>query len=196
MPLFTPNRGYPYSVPGDPADVPAALQALAEAVNDDVQALQDLVGPRPMARVRGTTQVVTGGAAVTFNDLPFELTDFNIGGAVAPITNGTLTINLPGLWFMVGTLVYPSPLPAANIDYVGVKIMDTAANAEIAENSVHSNPALAELQRQMDVGGSAYIPPGSEPYTFNLRGEVGRSAGTAQYALRERTLTVIRMTES
>ncbi|MEU7010355.1 hypothetical protein [Streptomyces sp. NPDC046332] len=194
MPLPTPNRGYPYSVPGDPADVPAAIQALAEAVDADAATLQSLVGPRPMARLRGSTQVVNQ-ANIIPSDLPLETVDFNIGGAVGPIVNGRAEILLDGLWFMFATLVYPAFVPAANIDYVSLQIYNPATNDEFAVNAVHSSPLLAEISRQMDVGGSVLVLSGNNPQQVSLRSEVGRTAGTAQYPLRERTLTLVRMTD-
>ena len=195
MPLPTPNRGYPYPTPGDPADTAGAIQALAEAVNDDVAALQAIVGPRPMARLRGSTTVVNQQAIVP-SDLPLETIDFNIGGAVSPITNGTCEILLPGFWVMFATLVYPAAAPAANIDYVSFQIYNPPSNTEFGINSVHTVATIAELQRQMDVGAAIPLGPLDVPAVFSLRSEVGRTAGLAQYPLRERTLTVIRMTES
>lgn len=196
MPLPTPNRGYPYPIATDPADTAGAVQALAEAINDDVDALQALVGPRPMARLRGSTTVVNQQAVVP-SELPLEEIDFNVGGAVGPIVNGRAEILLPGFWLLFATLVYPAAVPAANVDYLNFRIFNPPSNTDLAVNSTHSFPAISEIQRQMDVGSSVFVanPPGTEAI-IGLRSEVGRTAGLAQYPLRERTLTLIRMTES
>mgnify|MGYP003575567565 CR=1 FL=1 len=195
MPLPTPNRGYPYPIATDPADTAGSIQALAEAINDDVDALQDLVAPRPMARLRGSTTVVNQQAIVP-SDLPLETIDFNVGGAIAPITNGRATILLPGAWLMFATLVYPAAIPAANVDYVSLQIHQPQTNSTFAVNSVHTTATLAEIQRNIDVGAFVWALPGDLPLDISLRSEVGRTAGLAQYPLRERTLTLIRMTES
>lgn len=196
MPAFTVNRGYPYSVPGDPADVPQALQDLAEAVDTDLAALEALVGPRPMARVRGTTPVSVIGAGLTSAQLNMELIDFNVGGAIAPLTNGTVQVLLPGVWFAFATVTCPAPVPAASIDYLGFSIIEPGNN-EIGYMSTHVPAPLAELQRNYDAGGAAFLDPsfpGGD--TLFVRGSVNRSAGSAEYRFADRSLTLIRMTES
>lgn len=194
MPAFTVNRNYPYSVPGDPADVPQALQDLAEAVDTDLTALEALVGPRPMARVRGTTPISVIGSGLTSVQLNMELVDFNVGGAIAPLVNGTVQILLPGHWFIFATVVIPSAPPAGNFDYIGAAIIDQANN-DVGKVSTPTNPPLSELQRNLDTGGSISVTPGVSDTVF-LRGNVQRSAGSAEYRFRDRSLTLIRMTES
>ncbi|MEU2510358.1 hypothetical protein ABZ621_37510 [Streptomyces sp. NPDC007863] len=195
MPGFTVNRGYPYSVPTDPTDVAGDIQALAEAIDADVQTLQSIVGPRPMARVRGITPVTmvgSGGTADT-RELPLELIDFNVGGAIAPLTSGRVRMLLPGMWMAVGTFIYSLP-SGANIAYVGAALVDEA-NIAIGEVNTHLLPAVPETQRNMDVSGMTLINPGLNDTLF-LRAEVRRFSGGAGETFRDRTLLLMRMTES
>lgn len=195
MPAFTVNRGYPYSVPADPAEVPAAIQALAEAVDADLQALQQVVGPRPMARVRGVTPVTTEGPTADFAELPMELIDFNVGGAIAPLTSGRVQVLLPGMWMVVSTYIYAQP-SGSNVASIGVDLMDTASNVEIGRSNTHLFPAGTEFQRNMDVSGMKLVLPGSSD-TLHLRAETRRFAGAGTaVTFRDRSMTLLRMTES
>lgn len=192
MPALTPNRSYPYSVPTDDNDVPGAIQALAEAVDADVQALQALVGPRPMARVRGVTAVTHDGVGSTFGDLYFELVDFNVGGAIGPLTSGHPQILLPGMWLAVATFSYMQP-NGPNITAVGANLVDDD-NVEIGRVSTHLFPSGSEIQRNMDVSGMMFVGPGEGSLT--LRSEVRRASGGSAQTFLTRTLTLLRMTES
>jgi hypothetical protein len=194
MPGLTVNRGYPYSVPTDPADVAGAIQDLAEAVDADLQTLQALVGPRPMARVRGVTPVTLAGATADFADLPLELVDFTVGGAVAPLTGSNVQVLLPGMWLAVATFIYSVPA-GPNVASIGVDIVD-ASNVEVGRVNTHLFPAVPETGRNMDASGMALIVPGLLD-TLKLRAEVRRFAGaTTAVTFRDRTLTLLRMTES
>jgi hypothetical protein len=195
MPGFTVNRGYPYSVPTDPTDVAGDIQALAEAIDTDLQALQAIVGPRPMARVRGVTPVTTEGATADFADLPLELIDFNLGGAIAPLTSGKVQVLLPGMWMVVSTYIYMQPA-GTNVASIGVNIIEAATNTEIGRSSTHLFPAGTEFQRNMDVSGMTNVVPGSLDTLF-LRAETRRfAAASTAVTFRDRTMTLLRMTES
>lgn len=194
MPAFTVNRGYPYPVPTDPTDVAGDIQDLAEAIDADLQALQASIGPRPMARVRGVTPVTLEGATADFADLPLELVDFNVGGAIGPLTDSNVQVLLPGMWLAVATFIYSVP-GGSNVASIGMEIVD-ASNVEIGRVNTHLPPAIPEIQRNMDASGMTLIAPGLLD-TLRLRAEVRRFAGsTAAMTFRDRTLTLLRMTES
>lgn len=195
MPAFTVNRGYPYPVPTDPTDVAGDIQDLAEAVDADLQELQSIVGPRPMARVRGVTPVTSEGVTADFVELPLELIDFNIGGAIAaPLTSGRPQMLLPGMWLGVVTYIYSQPA-GPNVASIGVDLIDVASNTEIGRSNTHMMPAGTEHQRNMDVSGMSLVTPGLTD-TWRLRAEVRRFAGASTaVTFRDRTLTLIRMTE-
>lgn len=192
MPAFTPNRNYPYPVPTDTTDIPGDLQRLAEAVDADVQALQAIVGPRPMVRMRGFTPVIHAGAASTFGELYMEQIDFNIGGAAGPLTNGRLDLLLPGAWLIVGTFTYAPP-GGANVVSIGVNLINALSNSEIGRVNTHLFPAVPEMQRQMDTSGMTFVVASD---SFFLRSEVRRSAGGSSVTFLDRTLLAMRMTES
>ena len=194
MPGSTINRAYPYPVPTDPTDVAGDIQDLAEAIDADLQALPASVGPRPMARVRGVTPVTMEGATADSATLPLELVDFNIGGAIAPLTGSNVRILLPGMWLVVATFIYSIP-NGPNVASIGVDIVD-ATNTEVGRANTHLFPAVPELQRNMDVSGMTNVVPGSLD-TLRLRAEVRRfAAATTAVTFRDRTLTLLRMTES
>ena len=194
MPAFTPNRAYPYSLPTDNNDVAGAIEALATAVDTDVQALQALVGPRPMARVRGVTPVTHEGAASVFGDLYFELIDFNIGGAIAPLTSGRPQILLPGMWLVVATFSYLAP-NGANVVQVGANLIQQQTNTELGRVNTHLFPSGSEIQRNMDVSGMTFIDPAIDG-TLWLQSEVRRASGSTSQTFLVRSMTMLRMTEA
>lgn len=191
MPAFTPNRNYPYSIPGDPAQIPAAIQALAEAVNNDVDAVEDLVGLRPMARVRGTTPITIVNPN-TVGPLPFELVDFNYNGAIAPIEGDGTVIRplLPGFWFCIATLNFPQPVGA--IDAIGIEL---SMNFIIGEAATHRHPTIAQGTMKLDASGPGFAVDGINDQVF-VNAFIGRSSGTSPQTIRDRSLTLFRMTQS
>lgn len=115
MPAFTPNRGYPYPLPTDPADVPQALQDLAEAVDDDVEARDVVIRSRPFVKVRGsnTTPVPVSGGQVY---LPFEIEDFDTDDMADLSVNRTsITIQTAGFyWAHARVRIYLTGTPPTN----------------------------------------------------------------------------------
>jgi len=99
MPANTANRGYPYSIPADPADVPTAIQSLAESIDADLFTLDTAVAPRKFCQVTGNAfQGVGPGEVAT---LQFDFVDYdndqmaNLGvapGQIVPTTPGTYWI--------------------------------------------------------------------------------------------------------
>lgn len=197
MPALTPNRSYPYSVPTDNNDVAGAIQALAEAVDTDVQALQSLVGPRPMARVRGTTPVIHAGAASTFGVLRMEVIDFNVGGAIGPLADGTVKVLLDGQWLMVATFEYSQPsgagIATVGANLVGLPVLPGAT--PFGRVNTSRLPSGTEVSRNMDVSALVNVGP-SGLDTVMLESEVRRSSGGANMTFLTRTMTLLRMTES
>lgn len=194
MPAFTPNRNYPYSVPGDPADVAQAIEDLAEAVDADVQALIAQVGPRPMARVRGTVSSVQSGTGFTSAQVSFDTIDFNIGGAIGPLTDGTVNVLLNGAWVVFGTAQYLAA--GSTFTEVGLDLVDRNSNTEFARANTHSLPGVPENVRNMDLGGFHYRNPVNPDHAIFMRGFAQRNAGTAAFTWMNQTMTLLRMTES
>lgn len=192
MPAFTVNRGYPYSIPTDPADVPQALEDLARAVDTDVTNLEATIGVRPQARVRGVTPIVVDGLS-TSADLTFELVDYNINGAIAPLSTNDTTVNplLDGVWAMIGTLNYAQP-GSVNIDSLGVEIF--VGGVLVAQTITHRHPTIAQGTVKLDTVGIQFNNGLSD--AIQMRAIVTRSAGTTPMTFRDRSLTLMRMTQS
>jgi hypothetical protein len=192
MPASTVNRNYPYSIPGDPADVAQALEDLAKAVNDDVENLESTVGLRPMARVRGTTPLTIVNANTVLT-LPFELIDFNYNGAIAPLEGDGTIIRpqLPGVWLCLATMNFPQP-GASTVDLISLIVN---LNFIIGEAATHRHPTMAQGTMKLDATGFGFAVDGINDQAF-IQAEIGRSSGTAPQTIRDRSLTLFRMTQS
>lgn len=199
MPAFTVNRGYPYSVPTDAADVPQALQDLAEAVEADLQtiegALPSLV--RPTARVRGTTPISILPGQTT-RDLLYDSLDFNLGGAILPLNPDSPYIipQLPGFWFAIGSMTYQTA-GSSTLNEIGVRMLGgpfPGSSTPLADQNTHVQPPLSDSVRNHHVA-NGQLCDGSTT-TFRLRGYLNRASGTASYQLLDRSLTLFRMTQS
>lgn len=111
MPGFTIPQGYPYPLEADPgsADMAAALQALAEAVDIDVQGIVNATQPQSAFMVsRNSSQSMTGGGVgnqVTYTDVNYDNT-----GQIAPnpVTGVVSIITPPGLWFLAARCTMPA----------------------------------------------------------------------------------------
>lgn len=109
MPAFTVNRGYPYSVPGDPADIPQAIEDLARAIDLDVQALADSVIQRPLAKVSAKSTVKQVFPADQVTELTFDFLDYDNADIADLSTRPTrLTPTSPGVWMVWVTIEVPS----------------------------------------------------------------------------------------
>jgi hypothetical protein len=101
----TANRSYPYPDPADPADMAGALQALAEAVDTDVQSLSNSVTAPPLSVFSGdSTSVPTPGVAT-----PANYSIVNYSNGAGSITDG-------GNSFTVSeAAVFPAPDPGLGV---------------------------------------------------------------------------------
>lgn len=96
----TANRSYPYPDPTDPADMAGGLQALAEAVDTDVEALVSLTNAAvPFCVVtRDDFQLVTTGVATPL--IYDEATYDNDSMANLALDNSGITPPTAGLYFV------------------------------------------------------------------------------------------------
>lgn len=108
MVAFTPNRGYPYSEPTDPATIGAALQALAEAIDLDMQNLDELIARRPFAMVRSVsaTKQIFPSEAIT--EATYDFVEADTAG-ISNLTNfpTRLTPTSAGFWVVWGAIEVP-----------------------------------------------------------------------------------------
>lgn len=96
----TANRGYPYPDPTDPADMAGGLQALAEAVDLDVQALVGTITPVPLCVVSKESQT-TGFLSGFEQNLGFDTVNYdNDNMSNLSVDNVRLTPPTPGLYFL------------------------------------------------------------------------------------------------
>lgn len=201
MPAFTPNRNYPYSVPGDPADVPAAMQSLAEAIDTDVSALQQNVPIRPAFSIRGTNAIraVTSPPLNTFESLTFDTELFNTGldytiSTTSVVNEGVVCVvrpQLPGFFWLLASVAIPRPTDGTNRIEVKVGIR-RENNAILVEESSHLQPSASDGIRTGAVAVGAELNGSTEglQVAFSSRTAAG---GLDTYTVLERTLTVIRM---
>lgn len=207
MVAFTPNRGYPYAQPTDPADVPARLQAFAEAVDDDLAFFEREGQPRHMAQFRGTVTNTVPGTA-TSGTLTWQLTEFNtkrLDGitppsqtlpAMVPVTDATTTqliVNYPGFWFVSATVQFGTTPAAAGVDLVGIELMKNAT--VVATNPLswtHDVTFTNDATHILDVACGVLLAPGD---TMAVRAGVGRSSLAAPVQFFNRSITLLRMTQ-
>lgn len=215
MPAFTANRAYPYAVPTDPANVPASLQALAEAIDRDVCNLQNGLTGRPVARFRGTgsfasaspTHPVNAPPTPYADRIPFDTVDFNTCGALlGPTSVGERLIfpDNPGFYFAVATVAVP-PLTVAGAAtvYLGLQIRrgdwtNPTSLAVAPRLTGLGNPAFVGADdrnmRIMAVGCGAFFNGTTDAYSVEFRADT--NPDVAEYVIGERTLTILRMTQS
>jgi hypothetical protein len=111
MPGATPNRGYPFPLYTDPQDFPQNIEDLANAIDADVQALDDAIqaaynrdsvmvsGP-----VGGTQAIPTGaaGATVTYSTEEYD----NAGMANLGVTNDRITYQQAGFYLVTAHVTF------------------------------------------------------------------------------------------
>ena len=197
MPALTP-RGYPYSIPTDPADIPQAIEDLATAIDLDVQARYDSIHPRAVFRLSSTSIVAFGQPVVTSTTnktLPFELEDVNIGGGIQPLQGSTTRIvpQLPGFWWLHGAMVVPRA-GATSRDLIGISIQDQSQI--LARNSTHLAPPASDGANLLTVSTGAFFN-GTTDY-IELVASVGGTPtpGVGNLNIRSRYLVGMRMTET
>jgi hypothetical protein len=93
----TANRSYPYPDPTDAADFAGGLEALARAVDTDVQALDDLITAPPLAVFDGDDfpSIFPG---VESNAAYSRVIYSNGAGTIN--SGGSITVALPGTYFL------------------------------------------------------------------------------------------------
>lgn len=110
----TPNRGYPYPAETDPgsANLAAGLEALADAIDTDMQALYDSLTSRPLAIVTATIgqDIPNGGSPGTLTEVVYDRVDFDNAGMVNLSTaSSRITPTKPGLYLIYGSAMLPKP---------------------------------------------------------------------------------------
>lgn len=193
MVAFTPNRGYPYSQPADPVDIPGDLQRLAEAVDTDVAALTANIPLRPAIRFRGTDAI----AAVTFTplnpgeELPFDFVSFDTGLPYA-ISGDHITIRpqLPGYYYAVATISIPRPTTGTSRNGLTVRIKKNTIT--FTQNTNHLQPSASDGIRTGSARAGIHMNGTTDALVVEFASTLPTPA-LDQYTVTERTLTLVRM---
>lgn len=204
MPAATPNFALPYAIPGDLADVPTRMQALAEQIERVLIDEERDARPRAMAQFLGTIPNTIPGTS-TLGTFTWQTTDFNtpvswLGAettAVQPVTDAAtnaLTVNVDGFWFIFGSVQIPSTVASANIDELGCEILiDGSASPQQCRSSTHETQTAGDPTHLVDASAGVLLSAGS---TVGLRGFVRRTSGQAGVTFGRRSITLLRMTLS
>lgn len=197
MPAFTP-RGYPYSLPADPANVPQAIEDLAEAIDPDVQARADSVGPRAVFRLSSTT-IVSFSSTNPFTitqSMPFDVLDAQVGSPIATPNGPTTRITplLPGFWWFQGSITFPLNSSAPR-DVYGVTLRQNG-NVTLSRGASHISIPLPEGAKNLTCTAGTYFN-GTTDY-IEVLGTSGVTTPTPGSPLnvRRRYLLGVRMTET
>jgi len=216
MPATTPNRFYPYPLPGDPTDVPGDLQALAEAIDEDVCALQTGLVGRPVARFRGTTPFTSestarasvNAPATPYEDrIPFDTEDFNTANVIMTsqdVGQRLIFPDDPGFYFALVTLYVPTfTIAGATVNFLGLQIRrgdftnpTVLVPAPRLAGCSHNVPVDANDRnvRVMSLSVGAFMNGTTDAFSVEFRADT--TPNTSGYAIGERTITILKMTES
>lgn len=216
MPATTVNRDYPYPLPTDPTDVPGDLQRLAEAIDADVCALQDGLTGRPVARFRGTAPFTSestaranvNAPATPYDDrIPFDTEDFNTANVIMTSTdvgNRLIFPDDPGFYFALVTVYVPIfTVAGATVTYMGLQIRrgdftnpTSLLPATRLAGCSHNVPvdAYDRNVRVMSLTVGCFMNGTTDAFSVEFRADT--TPNTAGYAIGERTITILKMTES
>ena len=185
MVAFTPNRGYPYSQPTDPNDIPGAIQDLAEAIDLDMQALDNTIIRRPFAKVssRSTTRQVFPADQAT--ECTFDFVDADTA-AISNLTNfpTRLTPTSPGLWLLWGAIETPDSQSRTRDLFLRVN------GADLTRQNFHVNDPTGG-QMTMSITGM-WVMNGTTDY-FTMTFEPDR--GLDDYKIHNKQMACFRLTD-
>lgn len=206
MPV-TPNRGYFYPAAGDPNQIPADLQALAEGIDSDI--CDDITNPatRPVAQLRGTGTFMSlsasgiGGAQI--NRVPFDTIDFDTIGVTLmdqSINNRMIKLPVPGYYFVAATIQVPTfTVAGVTVTYLrwqirlgqslvpaAVAIRQSGDSANIPTNADDGNVKL------LATSAGVFASGGND--SLSLEFQAITSPATAEFPVNVRTVTILKMT--
>lgn len=152
MPAFTPNRGYPYPIGSDPANVPGAVQDFAEAVDADLKAINDTIAYRPMFRVTASavqTMNLTDLVTLQFTDL-----ESNVNSALvpSPALPGTTVRPSAGFWYFIATCSYHRDSGFLTQWALSISVGAT----QVGISSAHVTPPALESARTLSAAAMYY----------------------------------------
>lgn len=145
MTAFTPNRGYPYPQSTDPADAPAQLQALAEAIDDDLESIETLLGTKPFGMASSNTPQILAAPSTTYT-VVYDFQEIDTDDMVnLSSTPGGITINTQGLYWVYSSIEWPSRTKS------GTGVADIQYDMFIRQSGV-------DRARRTSQGGNTFAP--------------------------------------
>lgn len=163
MVAFTANRGYPYSTNSDPADIPAATESLARAVDTDMQALSDSIIQRPMARVSAQSATPQVFPSTTDTLVEFDFVDID-NASISSLSafNTRLTPTSSGFWMAYASIETPSG--DADIMAFGLRVN----GIQIARQSNHESGSSTVTTTRLNVAGASFMNGTTDFFTVTL----------------------------
>jgi hypothetical protein len=186
MPGSTVNRGYPYSLPADPADVPQAIEDLARAIDTDMQALIDSVIPRPLAKVSAKSATKQVFPADQLTELTFDFLDYdNAGISNLSVSPTRLTPTSAGVWMVWVTIEVPS-YPTRSHD-----LLVRANGTDIGRATQHLNNPTGGPQ-MMTVASMSFMDGVDDYFTATFQPD----QGTQDPKIGNKSMACFRLTNS
>ena len=181
----TPNRGYPYPTSGDTFDVPGDIQRLAEAIDLDMENLDNSLVQRPFALVSWQ------GASQTFPADQTTEAEFNFVHADnAGISNLSqqptrLTPTSPGLWAVWGAV--RTPVAQSNIRDLFLRVN----GGDLTRQNFHVNEST-QSQGMMTACAMAFMDGVSDYFTMTFN----PAGGLDDYRISIKRMACFRLTNA
>lgn len=187
MVAFTPNRAYPYSTPTDPADIPEAIQALAESIDLDVQDLTDSLTRRPFCKVRSNTSVRQTFPADQITELEFDFVEFDPAGVSNLSVDPTrLTPTSAGFWFVWTAIEVP--LAPNDLDDFFLRMN----GGELTRYGQTTSAPAVTAGQMMTMGAMAFMDGVNDYFTATFE----PVAAFEDYKIRNKQMACFRLTDS
>lgn len=212
MSALTANRQYRYATAGDPADVPNAMRVLAETIDDDVCQFGNGLTGRPVARYRGTGTYASLSPSSTLTPppttyayrVPFNVEDFDTIGCSMQsqdIGNRLIFPASPGFYFAFATVYVPTLTLATTVTFMGLQIRrgvisnppNLASRIGGTSNNVPVDLVDSSM-RLMTIGVGIQMDGVDDALCVEWRADT--TPDVAEYVIGERTLTILKMTQT
>ncbi len=183
---ITPNRSYPYPDPSSPADVAGDLQALAEAYDTDLKAVEDGIQQRPFFRATASARQPYGTVdppEVVFDVLEENRSNALLDGPGTSMPRTRFVPLIPGLWAFTATVSYPS---WAGISWVRLQLL---SNTEVASSVATEMPVSADGNRTISVTGMQEMSGTGTGTPMIVRFWASPAANRAVFPIFSRSLT-------
>lgn len=187
MVAFTANRGYPYSQGTDPADVAGAIQALAEAIDVDMQLLENSIAQRPFAAVRSVSVTKQIFPSETLTEATYDFVEADTA-AISNLTNfpTRLTPTSAGFWLVWGAIEVP--LAQSRTKDVFLR----RNGADITRYEQHINDPTGTGGQMMTLAAMAFMNGITDYFTMTFEPD----QATSDYKIGNKRLAAARLTNT